>query len=176
MNGDIRKLSLTALLTALAIMIPVYFGFFRVVIPPVFSATITAHVPIFLAMFLGPAYAAVVGVGSAFGFLFALGPYIALRAFMHVFVCIIGAKLLNKGVGFSKVVFITAPIHGLLEGISTIPFMGLHGFSVKYVILTVCIGTVIHHCVDGFITRILVQALEKNGQISFLKQNLNKNL
>lgn len=170
MRTNIRKLTFTALLTAFAIIIPLYFGFLRVVIPPVFSATLGSHVPVFLAMFLGPGAAIVVGVGSAFGFLIALGPYIAARAFMHVFVGIAGAYLLKKGVSFRKVVMITAPLHGILEGLSTIPFMGVKGFTISYVVLTVGIGTVIHHVADGAISGLLIQALGKSGQGSFIKK------
>ncbi|WMJ79202.1 ECF transporter S component [Clostridium sp. MB40-C1] len=171
MREDVKKLTFTALLTAFAIIIPLYFGFLRIVIPPVFSATIASHVPVFLAMFLGPGAAIAVGVGSAFGFLIALGPYVAARAFMHVFVGIIGAYLLKKNISFTKIVIITAPIHGLLEGISTIPFMGVKGFTVSYVILTVGVGTVIHHIADGLISGVLVQALEKSGQATFVKKS-----
>lgn len=174
MRENVRRMTFTALLTAFAMIIPLYFGFLRVVIPPVFSATLASHVPVFLAMFLGPGAAVVVGAGSAFGFLIALGPYIAARAFMHVFVGIIGAYLLKKKVSFSKVVIITAPIHGILEGLSTIPFMGAKGFTISYVILTIGIGTVLHHLVDGVISGILVQALNKSGQANFNNKAVTK--
>ncbi|MCY6356482.1 ECF transporter S component [Clostridium sp. ZS2-4] len=174
MRENVRKMTFAALLTAFAMIIPLYFGFLRVVIPPVFSATLASHVPVFLAMFLGPGAAVVVGVGSAFGFLIALGPYIAARAFMHVFVGIIGSYLLKKEVGFSKVVIITAPIHGILEGLSTIPFMGVKGFTISYVILTIGIGTVLHHLVDGAISGVLIQALNKSGQSDFNNKTVTK--
>ncbi|MEL7597837.1 MAG: ECF transporter S component, partial [Clostridiaceae bacterium] len=71
-------------------------------------------------------------------------------------------------------VIITAPIHGILEGLSTIPFMGVKGFTISYVILTVGIGTLIHHLVDGAISGVLVQALNKSGQANFIKKAVTK--
>lgn len=108
---NMRKFTATALLTALAIVIP-FAVFFKVVIPP-FTATIGSHVPMFLSMLLGPQAAAMAGIGSALGFLLNLGPIVGARAFMHVFVGMIGAWLLQRGVSFQMVSIITAPVHGL---------------------------------------------------------------
>ena len=95
-----KKLSLTALLTSLSIVIP-FAVFFKVIIPP-FSATLGAHVPMFIAMLLGPEVAIMVGLGSALGFFLNLGPLIGARALMHVFVGLAGAKLIKKGLSFGK--------------------------------------------------------------------------
>ena len=73
------------MLTALAIVIPLTFGFFKVQLGP-FSATLASHVPLFLAMLLGPGAAVMVGVGSTMGFLVSTPLVVAARAFMHVFV------------------------------------------------------------------------------------------
>lgn len=155
MKNNIKLLTYTALLTALAIVIPINFGFLKVYIPP-FSATIASHVPMFLSMFLGPYSAVMVGLGSALGFLFTgLPPYVAARAFMHVIVGAVGAIYIKKGLSFTKVVIITSVIHGLLEALVVIPF----GFNFKYAFITVGIGTILHHFVDGAITGILVQYL-----------------
>lgn len=154
MKNNIRNLTYTALLTALAIIIPVNFSFLKVYIPP-FSATLASHVPMFLSMFLGPFSAVMVGIGSALGFFFTGLPlYVAARAFMHVFVGLTGALLMKKGVSFTKVVFYTAPIHGLLEMLVVIPF----NFSLQFAFITVGIGTVLHHFVDSAITAVLVKS------------------
>lgn len=103
--SNIKKIVYSALLTALAIVIPIAFGFLAIQIGP-FSATLAAHVPLFLSMFLGPAAAAMVGIGSGLGFLVTKGSYIAARAFMHTFVGAAGALLIKKGVAYKKVVYL----------------------------------------------------------------------
>ena len=49
MNNKIRQMVYAGLLTALAIIIPIQFGFLKIIIPP-FTATLAAHVPMMLAM------------------------------------------------------------------------------------------------------------------------------
>ena len=62
MNSSMyRNLTITALLMALAIMIPIVMPL-KVVIPPA-SYTLASHVPIFLAMFLSRKMAACVVIG-----------------------------------------------------------------------------------------------------------------
>jgi niacin transporter len=163
MSNYIKKLTYTGLLTGLAIMIPIYFGFLKIIIPP-FTATLASHVPMFLSMFLGPVAAVTVGLGSAIGFLITATPEVAARAFMHVFVGFMGAYLLKKGVSFRMVILMTAPIHGMLEAIAVIPF----GFTFHKVLLVVGVGTMLHHLADGIISFILVKALGKTGKSDFI--------
>ena len=74
MNSSMyRNLTITALLMALAIMIPIMMPL-KVVIPPA-SYTLASHVPIFLAMFLSRKMAACVVIGSTLGFFVAGLPY-----------------------------------------------------------------------------------------------------
>ncbi|WP_163191728.1 ECF transporter S component [Clostridium thermarum] len=161
---NVRKLTITAVLTCLAIIIPLYFGVLSVQIPPVFSATLASHVPMFLAMFLGPFSAAFVGIGSALGFLMTKGAVIAARAAMHIFVGITGAVLLRKEVSFTKVVAITSPVHAILEAIVVILLTG----QIEFALLTVGVGTLIHHFIDGGFTAIFVKSLSKAGRKEFV--------
>lgn len=161
---NIKKLTYSGLLTALAIVIPLTFGFLKVQIGP-FSATLASHVPVFIAMFLGPFAAVLVGVGSALGFLISAPAVVAARAFMHTFVGLAGAVLLKRGVSFSKVVAITAPIHAILEAISVIPF----GFTMYKVLMVVGVGTFLHHMVDGVIAFVLIKALSKSLRLDLRK-------
>ena len=149
-----KKLTSVGLLVAMAIVIP-YAVFFKVVIPP-FTATLGSHVPMFLSMFLGPQAAILVGLGSALGFGMNLGVVVGARAFMHVFVGLIGAQMIKKDVSFKKVVAVTAPIHGLLEVMVVIPFIGVDAY--KLFVVT-GIGTMLHHFADAAITAIILQAL-----------------
>lgn len=161
---NIKKLTYSALLTALAIVIPLAFGFLKVIIGP-FSATLASHVPMFLAMFLGPFAAAMVGIGSGLGFLMSAPAVVAARAFMHTFVGLAGAILLKKGVSFGKVIAITAPIHALLEALVVIPF----GFTMFKVLVVVGVGTFAHHIVDGVIAFALVKTLSKSMRLDLAK-------
>jgi niacin transporter len=156
MRNNLRTLVYAALLTAMAIVIPISFGFLKIQIPP-FTATIASHVPMFLAMTISPAAAAFVGVGSALGFLMTSPAVVAARAFMHVFVGLSGAILLRNNISFTKMILITAPIHGVLEAIAVIPF----GFAWFNILVVVGVGTVLHHFVDGAISYGLVKALSK---------------
>jgi niacin transporter len=159
MVNNIRKLTITAVLTAFAIIIPMYFGFLSIRIPPVFSATIASHVPMFISMFFGPAAAAFVGIGSTLGFLPTFGPVIAARAAMHIIVGVSGAIMINKGVGFMKVVIITSPLHAILEAIVVMFLTG----NLQFALLTVGVGTFIHHYIDGTISYVVMKALSKSG-------------
>ena len=66
-----KKITIAALLTASAIIIP-FVVFLKVIIPP-FTATLGSHAPMFIAMVLGPEIAVMVGLGSA-SFLLNLDP------------------------------------------------------------------------------------------------------
>ena len=135
-----------AILTALAIMIPVAFGGVLGVYIPPFSATLASHVPLMLGMLISPAIAAAVGVGSAIGFLIKLAnPVIAARAAMHTIVGYTGAVLVRKGIPYPLALLITAPVHGFLEALIVVPF----GFDLYKAGVVVGVGTVLHHLVDS---------------------------
>lgn len=152
------------MLTALAIVIPLTFGFLKVQLGP-FSATLASHVPLFIAMLLGPGAAVMVGLGSTMGFLVSAPLVVAARAFMHVFVGLAGALMLKKGMDFKKVVAIIAPIHGILEAVAVIPF----GFTMYKILVVVGVGTVLHHLVDGTIAFSLIKALQKSMKLDLKK-------
>lgn len=158
-NNRVKEMVFASLLIAFAIIIPVQFGFLRVIIPPFFTATITAHVPMFIAMLISPMVAVVVGIGSGLGFLFAgLAPPIVFRAFTHIVVGLVGARIVLKDKNFKKAIIITGPIHGILEALVMIPFVG-----VNYpILLTTGIGAIIHHYIDGTIAFALATAIAKS--------------
>ncbi|EJG74333.1 putative membrane protein [Streptococcus pneumoniae 2082170] len=80
-------MTMTALLTAIAILIPIVMPF-KIVIPPA-SYTLGSHIAIFIAMFLSPLMAVFVILASSFGFLMAGYPMvIVFRAFFpYIFWC-----------------------------------------------------------------------------------------
>ncbi|KXG77984.1 Niacin transporter NiaX [Fervidicola ferrireducens] len=150
-----KNLVLGALLTALALVIPIYFGgYLRIYIPP-FSATLASHVPVMLAFLVNPLVAVMVGLGSTIGFLVMLGPVIAARAFIHVIFGYVGAKLINKGYTFEKALLLTAPLHAFGESLVVLPF----GFTLYTALVLVGIGTLLHHFADSIISVILARTV-----------------
>lgn len=164
MKTNIRKMTYAGLLTALAIIIPINFGFLKIQIPP-FTATIAAHVPMFISMIFGPWVAVAVGLGSALGFFITSPAVVAARAFMHIFVGLTGAMLIKKKIPMTKVILITAPIHGALEALAVIPF----GFTVYKILVVIGVGTILHHLVDGAISLVLIKALSKATKFNLEK-------
>ncbi|MBD7909943.1 MULTISPECIES: ECF transporter S component [Clostridium] len=158
MNSRTKEMIYAALLTALAIIIPVQFSFLRVIIPP-FSATVASHVPMFIAMLVSPMVAVVVGVGSVVGFLFTGLPMpIVFRAAIHILVGLVGAIIIKRSRSYVKASIFTAPIHGIGEALVVIPFVG---FNVYQLLVVVCVGTIIHHAVDSTIAYAIVKAIAK---------------
>jgi len=148
-----------ALLTGMAILIPVAFrGWLQVYLPP-FSATIGSHVPSMLAMAISPWTAVMVGIGSGLGFLITLGPVIAARALVHAVFGAVGAELVRRGAPLWRAILLTLPIHVIGETLVVIPF----GFDLYQALVVVGIGTGLHHLADGFITAALYGVLNKAG-------------
>lgn len=154
-----KELLYGALLTALALLIPLAFqGWLQVAIPP-FSATLGSHVPTMLAMTISPWVAVLVGLGSSFGFLLTLGPIVALRAFVHVIFGAVGAWLHSKGWKLWQVLLVTLPIHALGEAVVAMLF----GFNLYQTLIVIGIGTALHHVADSAITIALYGSLAKAG-------------
>lgn len=150
-----KNLVLGAFLTALALVIPIYFGgYLRIYIPP-FSATLASHVPVMLAFLVSPLVAVMVGLGSTIGFLVMLGPVIAARAFIHVVFGFAGAKLIQKGCPFEKALLLTAPLHAFGESLVVLPF----GFTLYSALVLVGIGTLLHHLIDSAVAVILARTV-----------------
>lgn len=156
---QVQELVYGSLLAALAILIPTVFkGWLQVYIPP-FSATLGSHVPTMLAMFISPWVAALVGIGSAFGFFVTLGPVVAIRAAVHIIFGVIGAKLFRNGKKSWVVLALTAVPHALGEALVVIPL----GFDLYQAFIVVGVGTILHHSVDSVIALALKGSLAKAG-------------
>ncbi|MGI5840214.1 MAG: ECF transporter S component [bacterium] len=149
-----KELAVGGLLTALALIIPLAFGGVLGVVLGPFSATLASHVPMLLAMLVSPFAAVMVGLGSAFGFLVRLGPVVGARAAVHALAGYVGAKLIQRGVPYSRVLLLTLPVHAVAEAIVVIPFVGF----TAYVYIT-GVGTAAHHLADSGIALALVAAL-----------------
>ena len=88
-------MTMTALLTAIAILIPIVMPF-KIVIPPA-SYTLGSHIAIFIALFLSPLMAVFVILASSFGFLMAGYPMvIVFRSFFPYLFWDFGGSLPTK--------------------------------------------------------------------------------
>lgn len=159
MRLTIKELMYGAVLTAVALAIPLAFqGWLQITLPP-FSATLGSHIPSMLAMAISPWVAALVGLGSSLGFLLTLGPIIAARAFIHVIFGVAGAICYRKGFKLWQVLLLVLPIHALGEALITMPF----GFDFYQALVVIGLGTAMHHLIDGGLTLALYRSLVKAG-------------
>ena len=164
-----KDLVLTALLIAIGIIIPIYFGFLRVVLPPAFTATIMAHVPIFIAMFISPWSALFTAIGPTLGFAFSgLDPVVTARAGSHIVFALVGAFMIKKRCNLVLTGVVTAVLHALCEGLTVYLFL-LLGFTtakdgasfVSVAFYVTGIGTLIHDTIDYIIACAVGFALTK---------------
>lgn len=163
MRTNVKKLTTCALLIALSILIPLVFGNtpLKIYIPP-FSATLGAHIPMFIGMFLGPFEAIVIGIGSAMGFM-SNGPIIALRATSHIVVGYVAAKMLQRNMSYAKASAFTAPIHGILEGLVVLILAPSSGWTLVWITV---VGTICHHIADAAISLPIIKAIQKGAGIN----------
>ena len=159
---SVKDISIAALLTALALTIPLFMPI-KLVLEPIFSATFASHVPGILSMFVGPFAVVGTAVGSALGFM-QLGPWVSLRAFSHIIFGLLGYKMITKKWNTLLVVLITGLLHAgaeMIVGLVSIPFIVTPaGGLLKYIIITVGLGTFIHHCIDFAISIVILYALK----------------
>lgn len=158
----VKEITIGALLTALAIIIPIQFAFLKIQAGP-FTATLAAHVPMFLSMLINPVVALMVGVGSALGFLLTTSYIVAARASTHIITGFIGAALIKRGTPYLAAFAITLPIHAILEALVVIA-LGMPDFG-----WIVGIGTAAHHAADAAIAFSILYVLNP-----YLKLNVAK--
>lgn len=164
-------LTLTALLTALAIVIPLMMPV-KLIIPPA-SYTLASHVPIFLAMFLSPLMTFFVIIGSTFGFLVAGYPFVVvLRALSHLGFGLLGAFYLRKfpnTLDSSRKMFglnlVLALIHALCEVLVCLVFYTVtifpQGNAFYLLFCLVGLGTFIHSIVDFYLAQLIFKVLKR---------------
>lgn len=164
----------SAMLIAIGILIPLLSPI-KLLLEPA-SFTLASHVAIFIAMFVSPATALAVAIGTTFGFLMAAYPLvIVFRAASHLVFALVGSFLLRKNpsildrtlpmLGFA---FLISLIHAVCELLSVLPFYfspsqaaaGSQSFWVSIVLL-VGVGTLVHSLVDFFIARAIWVPLGK---------------
>ena len=170
MNSSMyRNLTITALLMALAIMIPIMMPL-KVVIPPA-SYTLASHVPIFLAMFLSRKMAACVVIGSTLGFFVAGFPLvIVMRAASHIIFALMGAYyikhhpgVLSGALSFAAFNLGCAIVHAIGEVLACLLFYTtttMPNIDLIYVVFVIVGGgTIVHSMVDGYIALYIYKAI-----------------
>lgn len=160
-NKSLHQMVFAGVLCAVGIVVPMFMP--KVVLGPM-SFTLASHVSIFLAMFISPAVAAAVCIGTTAGFFFTTTPVIALRAASHIVFALAGAWYLHfrpetirkprSSLAYNAVV---ALVHAASEVIVVTPFfLGgslfspeqlANGFMMS-VLLLVGVGTAIHSMID----------------------------
>ncbi len=167
-----KDMVITALLIALGILIPTAFSGLRVVLPPAFTATLTAHVPIVIAMFISPVSAVLTAIGTTLGFLISgVDLVVTARAGSHIIFAIVGALMLQKNVSIVLTGIVTAVLHALCEALTVFLFLSM-GWTVgaessiyEMAFYVTGIGTLIHHIIDYIIAAALIKALSKTKAV-----------
>lgn len=168
-----KDMVISALLIAVGILIPMIFtGLpFRIELGP-YSATLMAHVPVILAMFISPQVAVFTAVGTTLGFFFTVtNLIIAVRAASHIFFAIMGALFIKRGMRVIPLCLTTGAVHSLIEGLVVLIFyLGAFaapadGYSVAAMVWITIFGTLAHHCVDFIISYIVGKALSREKML-----------
>lgn len=174
-NVTIYRMVVAALLCAVGIVIPMVFP--KIIIPPM-TFTPASHVAIFLAMFISPATALFVALGTTLGFFLSGLPLIVvLRAASHLIFVLIGAlmirarpNLLSRLGSATAFCLLMGVIHAVCEVLVVTYFF--FGDPAKYgdyfytVLLLVGVGTVVHSSVDFLISALVWKALTKSNAVA----------
>ncbi len=160
-KNKVKIMTISGLLCALGILIPMIFPSFRM--EPA-SYTLASHVPLFIATFISPTVTAFVAIVSTFGFFIAGFPIVVvMRALTHLVFSLIGAFVLKKNSHLllsnkSTIIyaFVISVIHGAAEVLVVTYYYGINDMAAGYyelgymvsVLLMVGVGTVIHSLVD----------------------------
>ncbi|MEE1046026.1 MAG: ECF transporter S component [Clostridia bacterium] len=162
-----RDMVITALLIAIGIIIPIYFGFLRVILPPAFTATLLAHVPIFISIFISPWSAIFTAIGTTIGFAASgLDPVVTARAGSHIVFALVGAIMIKRNCSLISVGIVTAILHALFEALTVYLFLAMGWTSAKdgatffsIAFYTTGIGTILHDIIDYIVACLVGCAL-----------------
>ena len=157
---NVKKLSVSALLTSVSIIIPMFFP--KLVIPP-FTATLMAHVPIMTAICISTDVAVFVTIGTSVGFIFAFSaiPFGYVRSFTHLFFVLLACLLLKKKVNIYIIIITTGIVHAFFETVVIMLLFLPSGVTPLYAILILSIGSFAHHLVDSAFTFTIIRPLTK---------------
>ena len=166
----IQKMCIAALLCAVGILIPMIMPI-KLVLGPM-SFTLASHVALFLAMFISPAVALTVEVGTTLGFLLAgFAPVVVLRAASQLVFVALGALWLKKHAGGKTPLqlflfgLVCGVIHGACEALVVTCFwfggVAMEGTFVSTVLGLVGVGTLVHSMVDFYLALLIWKPVGK---------------
>ncbi len=163
-----KDMVISALLIAIGILIPMIFtGLpFRIVVGP-YSATLMAHVPVIISMFISPWTTVFTAIGTTIGFFFTAPFIVAVRAASHIAFAIMGAAMLKKGMKLLAVCILTGIVHAVFEGIVVLIFYAggistpTAGYSIGLLTIITIVGTLAHHIVDFIIASAVGKGLAR---------------
>lgn len=170
---SVHRLTISALLIAIGIMIPIVSPV-KIILEPA-SFTLGSHVAIFIALFISPAIAVFVALGTAIGFMISGFPLVvALRALTHVIFAIVGAfwvqkhtNMLENPLKTQLFSFFIGVVHALAE-VAVVSFFYFGGNVtdtyynqgfIQSVFFMVGIGTIVHSMVDFGIASLIWKSL-----------------
>ena len=175
-----KDMVISALLIAIGILIPMIFTGppFKIVVGP-YSATLMAHVPVIIAMFISPLTAVLTAIGTTIGFFITTPLIVAVRAASHIAFAVIGAYMLKRGFNLTVTCGVTALIHGIFEGIVVLIFFvtgasSNSSYSNLAMMWITIGGTIAHHIVDYIIAVIVGTALSRANLMPALPPILGK--
>ncbi len=164
-NKHIQQITLSGLLIALAILIPMMMPLKLMIGASTY--TFASHVPVFIAMFISPYVAIMVTLGSALGFFISMPFLVFLRAFSHLAFSIPGSLYLQKHTLKDKKQtfifnFIIALIHGTAEFlvVTLISTDGLNATILWQFFIFLGLGTMIHSMVDFIFSLSILKGLK----------------
>lgn len=170
---SVHRLTVSALLIAIGIMIPIVSPV-KIILEPA-SFTLGSHVAIFIALFISPAIAVFVALGTAIGFMISGFPLVvALRALTHVIFAMVGAfwvqkhpNMLGNPLKTQLFSFFIGVVHALAE-VAVVSFFYFGGNVtdtyynqgfIQSVFFMVGIGTIVHSMVDFGIASLIWKSL-----------------
>lgn len=169
----IQMMSITAMLIALGVLIPMYSPV-KIILEPM-SFTLGSHIAIMIAMFVSPLSALGVALGTTAGFYLAgFTLPVVLRALTHVVWAYAGALYLKKHPDLFRsptktFVFnlAVALIHALLEVLIVMPlYTGYDASQLFYLLFVlVGIGSVVHSTVDFVLSLAVWKAVTASASI-----------
>lgn len=174
-TSNIKSITIAGLLTALAIVVPLFMP--KLPVPQPFSVTPASHLAVILAMFVNPFTVICTVIGSTIAFFAVLGPVVAMRAFSHIIFALVGCYLLKKRYNLFLTIIVTAVLHALGEIIVVSIFAGLGmADGTSYFIWGVTGGiTVLHHLFDFAISMVVYKALRMtSGLVTLAPVNAKK--
>ena len=181
-STSIQKMTASALLIAIGIVIPLFMPI-KIVLEPA-SFTLASHVAIFIAMMLSPGMAAAVALGTTLGFFLSGFPLVVvLRAASHLLFAVLGAvyvqkrpEVLSSPVKNRLLSLTIGVIHAMGEvAVASAFYFGGHmgeGYYqqgyVQSIMLLVGLGTIVHSMVDYEIALVIYKILSKQKSFSVL--------